>query len=64
MPEPFLDLRDIGIVVQRIGRGRRMQRMGGHAVAEADLAAMELHDVTIDGVGMQGSSQGLFVELL
>ena len=53
MPEPFLDLRDIGIVVQRIGRGRRPQAVGSHDVAEADLAAVDLDDGAIDGVGMQ-----------
>ena len=28
VPEPFLDLGDIGVVIERIGRCRRSQRMG------------------------------------
>ena len=53
VPEPFLHLRDIGIVVQRIGRGRRTQAVGSHDVAQADLAAVDLDDGAIDGIGVQ-----------
>ena len=55
VPEPFLDLGDIGIVVQRIGRGRRPQAMGSHDVAQVDLAAVDLDDGAIDGIGVQRS---------
>ena len=51
MPEPFLDLGDIGIV-QRIGRGGRPQAVGGDDVAQADLAAVDLDDGAIDGIGV------------
>ena len=49
--EPFLDLGDVGLVVERIGGGRRPQRMG--AYLEAEIGRVTAHDL-VDGVGRDG----------
>ena len=49
--QPLLDLGDVGLVIQRVGRGRCPQRVG------ADLEAERLRvgpDGLVDGVGRDG----------
>ena len=51
MAEPFLDFGDVGIVRQRIGRGRRAQRMDAKPIdlgADAGLIAVFDDDVPVD----------------
>ena len=48
VPEPLLDLGDVGLMVERIGGGRRPQRMG--ADLEPELPRIRPHQL-VDAVG-------------
>ena len=61
MPQPFLHLGDVGLVLEGIGSGGRPQRMHAEArdhLGEPELAGIALHDVLIDGRRVQGLGQG------
>jgi hypothetical protein len=54
--EPLLDLGDVGLVVQRVGGGRRTERMG--ADLEAQLCRIRFNQF-VDRVGRERALEGL-----
>ena len=50
VPEPFLNFGDVGLVVERIGGGRRPQRVG--ADLEAELGRIPPHQL-VDAIGSE-----------
>ena len=58
MPQPVLDVGDVGTPVQRRGGGRGAQRMRGQALeVDAGQLGVAYHDVLVDRSGGQGFVQ-------
>lgn len=63
MPEPFLHLRDIGFVRERVGSRGGPERMDAQAVhlgVDAGSKAVVPHDVAVDGSGIERPVQLLW----
>jgi hypothetical protein len=67
VPQPFLDLGDIGLVIERVGRSRRAQGVDAEAVdlgLDAGRAAVFADDVVIDGIRIERTVEFLRARLL